>query len=739
MNKKNRNINKDAKFATVSKSQRLYGLDPIWKVTLKVGATGFVMSFFLGLFTFVDQLMLVNFMPNTERFSFNTLFYSDPNTSIFTPLLNHINNNGGSNIIDTIKSQIGTDKQGLLSLITAISNVSGLTVFNSPEIVRSAVSLIGTLSIILNSIPSLFAVGTSVKYTQALGKGNRKLAAHIWQNAFIGCILTGLICFVLLLILIPTIVPIQAVTDTLTTRDFNGLFHVALANFKEHGWTLSNVVNNHGVVTIYYTNNNHHFTYFAKVNNNQYLDLSKYQITSSTLSNNILTTIAPNGSFNIDLVGKHNANILSVWNKYYQSVRLYSIRWAENFLYIMNAGTTIFALANLLAIIMRSDGAIIMSTTITITTVVFNIILDFIFIKIAQIGMEGAACASVIGWIIQVIWSGCFLQFSKKINSCANFVVLNKKYLSISWRTMGTLALYGLGMLIGTSIFSVSNIILVNQVSYITVKIIPQIGSEYYLSVMGAVTPIINLFFFTIFGLVRSNSAIFSYNYSAKRIDRVRQAFWWNIGIMLVAGLIILGIIGFCNPIKDGILSWFKITKNSPDYQLQTASKLIWLWLIQIPLLAFTTGGMLTYRSTNRLGTSYFVAILRSGLFNIPIIFIFMTIAINCKDSLNAGLTHEQINLPYENKAMWFFFYNVPVGRTFSSLTIFIMSVIFIYKYLPRNPRRKTYEIWPISIIAKRHFKNLFNESLPKNIDLINNNIIWTPNVKLNIKKIIIK
>ena len=218
MNNNKRNINKDAKFANVSKSARLYGLDPIWKVTIKVGLTGLIMSFFLGLFTFVDQLMLVNFMPTTHNYSFNSLFYAK-GEGLFDPMLNYINANGGNEIINHIKSQIGTDKDGLLNLTTAIANTIGLTVFDSAGVVRSGVSLIGALSIIINSIPSLFAVGTSVKYTQALGKGDYKKATFVWQNAFVGCITSGLICFALLIILIPTVIPAQAVSDNLSKNE----------------------------------------------------------------------------------------------------------------------------------------------------------------------------------------------------------------------------------------------------------------------------------------------------------------------------------------------------------------------------------------------------------------------------------------------------------------------------------------------------------------------------------------
>ncbi|MBO6103853.1 hypothetical protein J6W32_02195 [bacterium] len=44
---------------------------------------------------------------------------------------------------------------------------------------------------------------------------------------------------------------------------------------------------------------------------------------------------------------------------------------------------------------------------------------------------------------------------------------------------------------------------------------------------------------------------------------------------IVVLGGIVFGLIGFCAPIKDGLLSWFQVNANSPDYQLQSAGKLI--------------------------------------------------------------------------------------------------------------------------------------------------------------------
>ena len=710
--KHHHNINKNAQFTTTSKAERLYGLEPIWLVTLKIGLTGLLVSFFGALFTFVDQLMLVNFMPDTYNFCFNNLFFHDGN-GVFNEMLDHIEENGGQEIVNDIVNEQGTDKNGLLNLVSAIANSMGLTIYTSAGVVRSAVSLTGALSIIINAVPSLFAVGTSVKYTQALGSGNYHQAIYIWQNAFVGCITSGLICFVILLILIPTVIPLQAVVDHLSNTEINDLYQVITTNFNDNHWDLALVFNNHTNpnVMIHFLNQDGTYHYYAQVAPDKYLDLDQFQLMQNGISNKNLVSLNPNqlGTFQLSIMNG-NGSILNTWNAYYSQVRTYSILWAENFMFIMDAGCTLFALANTLSVILRSDGAITMTTIIYVLTVIFNIILDFIFIKIVQIGMEGAATATVIGWIVQTLWYSLYLQYSTKLISYANFKYLSRKYLNINQHIMLELILFGLSMLVGSVTFSIYNIILTNQVSYVTVAIIPQVGSEYYLSVLGAVTPIINLFFFTIFGLVRGVDPIFSYNYSAHKYNRVRQAYWWNISFIVALGIVVFGLIGFCVPIRDGILAWFQIDSSSPNYQLATASKLIWVWLMQIPIMGLATGGMFVYRSTDRLGTAYLVALLRSCIFNIPVLFIFMAIAINCKDSLNINLSASQIDLPQENNAMWFFFYNAPVATACYSLTIFIMTTIFLYKYLDQDHQRRSSEIWPLNLIVKHHYEHVFNE-----------------------------
>ena len=177
---KKRNFAKHAKFVKKTDAFYLYGVMPVWKATIKLGVTGILMSFFLGLFTFADQLMLVNFMPDTLRFCFDSLFFTNGH-DVFLPILNHIHEQALNNpqimaVYDYILSQRGTKGQSLHDLVEAIANLNGLGVYNSDSIVRSAVSLTVAISDIIYVLPSLYSIGVSVKYSQALGAQDYKKA-----------------------------------------------------------------------------------------------------------------------------------------------------------------------------------------------------------------------------------------------------------------------------------------------------------------------------------------------------------------------------------------------------------------------------------------------------------------------------------------------------------------------------------------------------------------------------------
>ncbi len=711
------------RFSKHSNSDYLYGIMPVWKATLKVGITGVLMSFFLGLFTFADQLMLVNFMPETSRFCFNNLFFL-PEHNIFEPILNNISLQAKTNIslhelYMHIISQRYHQGKGLENLVLAISNLNGLGIYNADSIVRSAVSLSLGISDIAFIIPALYSVGASVKYSQALGKGDYRQAMYIWQNSFYGTIFVTLIGTIITFILIPFVIPAQAAYD-----------HISNSELKNTITHISRVLSNNNLTDNYiFTNNSNeiyehlyflkkyeNYEYFIKVNPLTYISITNNELLNVN-NNNLLTHLVhfqhSLSSFKIKLVNfandNDNQNVTNIWNNYFNLVRTYSINWAEDFLFIITAGLIIASVASLMLTILRSDGAIIIVTIMTIIPVTVNILLDFILIYYAQIGMDGAAVATLIGWSLEVIASFLYVSFSKKIVTSISLKTLKKEYLYLKFHISWELLMYGGTVFIINTGWMITDILLTNQVTIISDFLLKNAGSEYYLSIMGACLPITNLLSITFIGLLQYVSPLFSYNYASNNFKRLKETFWYSTLLTFILSFGVYFIIGFIHPITYGILDWFHITKNTANSALFSATRLLQLWLMQVPAYTFSIGSMCIYLSSNRPGLSVLVGLIRSCLIFIPVLYIFSAVVINHHEWINQNLTLAEINDPYTNKAMWCFLWSVPTSYIVASVIVILLAIDFTYRYVEKD-KRKLMDCFPFILIKKIYLKSFLKE-----------------------------
>ena len=700
---KKRNFAKHAKFVKKTDAFYLYGVMPVWKATIKLGVTGILMSFFLGLFTFADQLILVNFMPDTLRFCFDSLFFTNSH-DVFLPILNHIHEQALTNpqimaVYDYILSQRGTKGQSLHDLVEAIANLNGLGVYNSDSIVRSAVSLTVAISDIIYVLPSLYSIGVSVKYSQALGAQDYKKAIYIWQNSFYGTTVITLIGTVIMFILIPTVVPAQAtmdyVSDSTLAAAQNHISDVLSTFGYNNSDFLHTTSNNEVLQTYYFSKVGDKFEYFIKVAPNLFINVNTHDLLNLTPGNFSQyaqhLNLSTQDSFSLKLVNYSNyddpQNITIIWNNYFNVVRVYSIVWAEDFLFIIAAGLIISSVTNLLLTILRSDGVILMTTLMTVIPIIITIILDYVFIVYAQIGMDGAGCGTVLGWSMELIWAMLYLRFSKHLDTHISWTVLRKRYLNITKKYLWELLMYGGTVFIGNIGWMITDLLNTTQVTVVSNILLKNTGSEYYLSIIGAILPITNLFVVAIISFIQFISPLFSFNYAAHNYKRFRHAYWDSnvfTGFFTIISYVIICLIPQVN---TGILGWFKITSASADLELLSAVKLLKIWFIQVPSFTLAMGGILCYLSSNRPGLSTWIGLIRSCILFIPILYIFSAVSLNNPGSFNAGLSAAQISNPYYNNAMWFFLWSTPVAYLSANFVVLVMSTCYIYIYVQHPPR----------------------------------------------------
>ncbi|MBO6042598.1 hypothetical protein J6P52_05660 [bacterium] len=85
--------------------------------------------------------------------------------------------------------------------------------------------------------------------------------------------------------------------------------------------------------------------------------------------------------------------------------------------------------------------------------------------------------------------------------------------------------MYGGTVFLGNLGWMITDILLTNQVTEVSDILLHNTGSEYYLSIMGAILPIANLFVVTIIGFLQFVSPIFSFNFAAKNYKRFHESF----------------------------------------------------------------------------------------------------------------------------------------------------------------------------------------------------------------------
>lgn len=183
------------------------------------------------------------------------------------------------------------------------------------------------------------------------------------------------------------------------------------------------------------------------------------------------------------------------------------------------------------SMLIRADGSPKYAMASTLIGAVLNIILDPIFIFTLDMGIEGAAIATIIGQMVGAVFS---LAYFRKFKS----VHLKKEHFTLN----GTIlrAVCGLGLPAGLMQIAVMlvQIMMNNILGFYGEQSV--YGRDIPIAVSGVVTKINSIFTATFTGISQSCQPIFGYNYGAGKYRRVNEAFHYAAKIMLVIGGIAL-------------------------------------------------------------------------------------------------------------------------------------------------------------------------------------------------------
>ena len=227
-----------------------------------------------------------------------------------------------------------------------------------------------------------------------------------------------------------------------------------------------------------------------------------------------------------------------------------------------------------------------------------NILLDPVFIFALRMGVAGAALASVLSQALSAAWVLCFL-FGKDA-----VVPLSVGSVRIDRSTAAEIAR------LGTSNFIMQGTNCAVQI--VCNATLQRYGGDLYIGVMTVTNSIREVFMLPVSGIVGGAGPVISFNYGARKNDRVRQGIRFNTlvgaGYTLLAWLLV-----FLFP-----RLWFGIFTDDPALA-EAGVGLLRVYFFGFVFMSLQFAGQTAFQSLGDAGHAIFFSLLRKAIIVIPL------------------------------------------------------------------------------------------------------------------------
>lgn len=231
-----------------------------------------------------------------------------------------------------------------------------------------------------------------------------------------------------------------------------------------------------------------------------------------------------------------------------------------------------------------------------------NIILDPVFIFIFKMGVGGAALATILSQLFSAVWvTSYFLgKHSKHKLSLKNI----KPEFHIVTKII-SLGIPGFAMQVANSLL---NAILNRNLNVY--------GGDIAVTGMGVINSIQTILFMPVIGINQGVQPIISFNFGAKKTDRVKQA----VRQAIIAATIIVSI-GYIiiRLFPTQLISLF----NRDEELLAFGKSALISWMFFLPVVGFQAIGSNFFQAIGRSASAMFLTLSRQFIFLIPALIIF--------------------------------------------------------------------------------------------------------------------
>lgn len=278
-----------------------------------------------------------------------------------------------------------------------------------------------------------------------------------------------------------------------------------------------------------------------------------------------------------------------------------TLYYAKSYIYIILGGTTFSILAFSLNNTIRVDGNPKLAATIMVVGCLTNIILDAVFIFKFNLGIQGAALATVISQIITTVWA---LEYYISGKSNLKF---RKSSLKLDKKLIGVIFAIGLSPFMMQIAASLVQVIANNSLKIY--------GGDLAIGAMATISSVNLLFLMPVFGIDQGSQPIIGFNYGAKQYDRAHKA----VKLSMMAATAILTVSAIVIQIfPETIIGMF----NKDPELMSISTRGVRIYLLMLPIIGIAISGSDYILAIGKAKLAMSLSILRQIIVLIPIMII---------------------------------------------------------------------------------------------------------------------
>ncbi|MCM1569215.1 MAG: MATE family efflux transporter [Roseburia sp.] len=302
------------------------------------------------------------------------------------------------------------------------------------------------------------------------------------------------------------------------------------------------------------------------------------------------------------------AGILTLFFSLFAEPVLYAFGASEDTIFYAKPYIRIYVLGTVFVQITTGLNAFITSQGFAATgmkTVMIgaglNLVLDPIFIYGFSMGVQGAALATILSQAVSAVWVLAFLGGKKAT------LRIRKKNLGFSPRIMLPVLALGISPFIMQSTESLLSVCFNTSLQ--------RYGGDIAVGAMTILSSVMNFSMMPLQGLAQGMQPIVSFNYGAKNMDRVRQAFRLTLTVCLCYSMLLWsGAMLF----PKTLASIFASEQEMIDY----SARMMRIYLGAAGIFGAQIACQQTFVALGKAVQSLFLAVLRKIILLIPLIYI---------------------------------------------------------------------------------------------------------------------